>query len=344
MSEDRLHVVFRCDAAPEIGMGHVVRSAALAEELRDRHGCDVRFAIRYGPLGIEYLRRRGLPVHSPPEGPHDDLSWLESAAGTMSPWVLILDVRDDTPVEAIRMLRERGALIVSLDDPSDRRLAADLAFYPPVPQVKRWSWDGFTGRLYWGWEWVVLRREFARSPERSPNRIPVVLVTAGGSDPAGVTLKAVTALDRLEAEFTSCVVLGAGFLHDQALTEMLARARHRFEVYRNVSEIHHLMARADLAIASFGVTAYELAAMGVPAIHLCLTADHAESASIFADAGIAINLGEHQRVSVEELGDVVSRCLGDLATLAQMSHRARACVDGCGAVRVAREAVRRARS
>ena len=41
-------------------------------------------------------------------------------------------------------------------------------------------------------------------------------------------------------------------------------------------------ASADLAVASFGVTAYELAAVGVPAVYLCLTDDHAESAEAFS--------------------------------------------------------------
>jgi spore coat polysaccharide biosynthesis protein SpsF len=53
------------------------------------------------------------------------------------------------------------------------------------------------------------------------------------------------------------------------------------------------MAQADLAIASFGMTAYELACMEVPALYFCLTADHAESCQAFVEAGMAMSFDDH---------------------------------------------------
>jgi spore coat polysaccharide biosynthesis protein SpsF len=41
-------------------------------------------------------------------------------------------------------------------------------------------------------------------------------------------------------------------------------------------------------LAAFGVTAYELAAFGVPAIYLSLTQDHALSASAFEQDGMGL--------------------------------------------------------
>ncbi|MBW1613303.1 MAG: hypothetical protein JRJ57_04875, partial [Deltaproteobacteria bacterium] len=78
--------------------------------------------------------------------------------------VLILDVRDGLSKSVLRNIKQKFDIkIVTIDDPEDKRLEADLAFYPPVPQVKRIDWTGFTGELYVGWEWVILRREFVNA-------------------------------------------------------------------------------------------------------------------------------------------------------------------------------------
>jgi len=358
-----LSILFRCDGSPEIGLGHVVRCLALADELRKNHNCRIVFAMRHGPLGFEMVRNKGYPVLtpsniSPPpflpvdgegwggvertgEGEtsnnqsFDYARWLAEVVGNVGAQALILDVRDDLPRAAVEELREQGILIVTLDDPSERRLAADLAFYPPVPQVHRLDWTGFTGQLYVDWEWVVLRREFAHRPPSEPHERPVILVTMGGSDPAGLTLKAVEALALLDEDFETMVVLGPGFSHHEYIRNLLARTRRHFDVRQNVADMPGLMARADLAVASFGVTAYELAAMGVPATYLCLTEDHAESASAFVEADIAMSLGVHLDVTPEVLAQSVLFLLENDELRLQMSAQASTLVDGRGAYRIA---------
>ena len=95
-----------------------------------------------------------------PPGEQDEASWLNAHISSQKPDILILDVRSDLATEALERWRSGGLFIATLDDPSDRRLETDLAFYPPVPQVRDFDWSGFTGELYIGWDWVVLRREF----------------------------------------------------------------------------------------------------------------------------------------------------------------------------------------
>ena len=158
----------------------------------------------------------------------------------------------------------------------------------------------------------------------------------GGSDPAGMTLKAVSALDRVDRDFTGVVILGQGFSHFQDLERCLNRARHSFEVRRNVTRIWEEMAQADMAIGSFGVTAYELAAMGIPALLLSLTSDHAESASAFSAEGMAVNLGVHEQVSENALAEEIAKLLEDRPRRVSMGRKARETIDGAGAARVAR--------
>ena len=413
-------VLFRCDGYREIGLGHVVRCLALADELRLEHHIPCAFAMRHSPLAFDMVMQKGYSVLTPQAELNDDvcslpclageqsvdsiraatggrpsIRWLERAIRQVEAGALILDVRsepDDLPRQVVDAWRSQGVLIVTVDDPGERRLSADMAFYPPVPQVKRLDWSGFTGQLYVGWEWIVLRREFSHCPadrrnaphlpegtaaeNKSPrpqgrgetgNRFgkapggrvrghvqpperPVVLVTMGGSDPAGLTLKAVEALDLMDEDFESVLVLGPAFPHHEALKRLIAGARrsftlrvcaadmpglmtHDFGGAEHPPTLASLMAQADLALVSFGVTAYELASLGVPAIYLCLTEDHAESASMLVEAGLGKSLGVASRVSEKILAEAVRDSLARIVCGEQPAPERP--IDGRGAERIA---------
>ena len=319
-----------------MGLGHLVRCLALADELHENHGVAVSFAMRASPLASQMVKRRSYPILQPCDGAvFDHEAWLRDCILKAGAQILVVDVRDDLPQAALNALAETGTIVAVLDDLSDRRWAADLAFYPPVPQVSRVDWSGFRGRLCVGWEWIVLRSQFAESFPPRYNSKGSLLIATGGSDPAGLTLKAVRALDRLDEDFESVIIVGAGFCHRQALRDLLGQTRRRFAVREDVSEMSAAMAQADLAVCSFGMTSYELAAMGVPAVCVCLTEDHAESASGLVAAGMAISVGVDDQDTETRLAAAVEGLLVDKNARGQMSARARELVDGRGAKRIA---------
>ena len=333
----RSSILFRCDGWPEIGFGHVVRCLALADELQDVHGCKVAFAMAKATAGCSMAEARGYLVLTADREAlsRDYAGWLSTSVDEVKAEVLILDIRDGLPINAVSALKEKGIVIATIDDPSDRRLLADLAFYPPVPQVLRMDWTDFSGRLYAGWQWVIMRREFSHFIRRERHENPLILVTMGGSDPYGLTLKAVKALDLLDGDFKSLVLLGPGFLHQKALDDLVSKTRRKFHLLRDVKNIPDLMSQVDIALGSFGVTAYELAAMGVPGIFMCLTEDHAESASVFVEAGMGECVGLHDHVSAEMLSSAIRRLMENRSRWEEMSTACMKNVDGRGARRVA---------
>lgn len=337
--------VIRCDAAPQLGFGHLVRSLALANALRDR-GIHVVFAIVQGPEALRMVQTRGFRAVSPPSmvGSWSEDAWFEDVLRREQPHAVVLDVRGGLSVDTVSRVHQRGVLVVDVDDPSDRRLAADLAFYPPVPQVRAMDWTRFEGTLHAGWEWIILRPEFARhrrAERAAPASQARVLVTMGGSDPFGLTLKAVAALELVTGGSETEIVVGPGFMHSDALSAAVARSRRAYVVTRDPSDVAAVMERADLALGSFGVTAYELAAVGVPAIYLSISPDHAESARALTDISAAVSLGVHDGVEVAKFAAAIQHLLDDPAKRLDMQRRAQGAMDGMGTERVA-DAIRSA--
>jgi spore coat polysaccharide biosynthesis protein SpsF len=96
------------------------------------------------------------------------------------------------------------------------------------------------------------------------------------------------------------------------------------------------MIAADFAVLSFGVTAYEAAACALPAIHVCLTEDHALSSSAMARAGMAVSLGLAANVETVRLAEAIGEMLANEVGRGAMSACARSLVDGRGTERIAR--------
>jgi len=168
-----------------------------------------------------------------------------------------------------------------------------------------------------------------------PTKVPGILVTMGGSDPKGMTIKAISALSLLDEKVEVRIVLGPGFAHRKALEDLLDHFPHPYRICENVSNMAEVMAEADLALTSFGVTAYELAAMSVPAIYLCLTEDHVQSASPFENAGMGICLGVVDELIDGTITGSVKLSLNGSNLNRAIMYQARNRIDGRGAVRIA---------
>jgi spore coat polysaccharide biosynthesis predicted glycosyltransferase SpsG len=365
--------IIRCDGGAAIGMGHVSRCLALADALRDEHAGDVSFAMRDPrSAGVAEVTAAGYavaPITAPADADYGaDVAALIRDRGARA---LVLDVRDGLSPASLDAIRASGVRIIVVDDGSERRLAADLVFYPPVPQVEELDWRGFTGQRFAGWEWVLLKREFSRSGLRDvgsdgSDRLvglgkegaPVrtggmsgpgalseetaavdVLVTMGGSDPAGMTEFTMSALNLLPMTLAVQIVVGPAFARPIELADAVARSSHAVRVVVAPAHMAPLMRASRIAVAAFGVSAYELAACGVPAVHLDLTADHARSATAFEREQIAVNAGVFAELKPRDIADAAARLIGDAGLRTRMASRARELVDGRGASRVARRIV-----
>jgi len=340
---DNFHILIRCDGSSRVGMGHIVRCLALADELRERYYCEVAFAVQEDEIGINLINKHNYRVFTPIENnlKFDYYSWIIEVIEEFQPHVFILDVRDELPIKAILEMKERKIKIVTIDDPSDRRRFTDLAFYPPIYQVGKLDWTGYDGKLFVGWDWILLRPEFSiqKTIKKTDKMNPIILVAMGGSDPQGMTLNVIRAIEKCEREIFVKIILGPAFSHYDVLLDLLKDTRQNYEILINVENMADIMRGVDVAVVSFGVTAYELAALDIPSVYLCISPDHSESAQSLADQGYGVNLGEYPKITKIEICKAINTVLKYFDSGRNRKEEPKKSIDGRGYKRISQKII-----
>jgi spore coat polysaccharide biosynthesis protein SpsF len=322
--------LIRCDGGGKFGYGHVKRMVALARALRDSESIGVLFALHGTTDAALPVRRAGFEAVMVDS--HDELAALIQ---THTPDLLLLDGREGPSRGELEKLRRDIPVVAIIDDASDTRLAADFAYYPPVPQAKSLDWTGARTVARIGWEWSLLGLNPHLTPVNAMSSRPTLLVAMGGSDPQGLTLRAAKALAPLDPVFRIRFVVGTGVADAAKVAANIVGLKGNYETIEGADDLATEYASADLALCAFGVTAYELAAFGVPAIYLGLTEDHARSASAFEVAGMGQSLGVASQVEDDDILAAVKALMNDAGRRREMRHAGFAMLDGNGAARIA---------
>lgn len=334
-------VNFYVKAGMKTGYGHIVRNIALADELTAR-GCECAFYSN--AAGRDRASAAGHATYALDTG------------GLDCPNVWVIDLEGGCSPSLAASLKEQCDILVILNgvgypDGDLGRLVADLVFYQGCTlRPVMLNWTGFKGKWFEGVKWLILRREFRGSvlndifrvliegPEwialreefkndRIGTHFPArIVIAAGGSDPRNVTSRILSALKG--TTFKRRVIIGPAYQGDH---ESL---RNATEICSNPPNMAEALSWADIAIVSYGMTAFECLALGIPTIALSISPDHAASAQLVQErSGRALrNLGEIEQVTSKDIAAAIDEML---SFHIELSERACAFIDGRGAERVA---------
>ena len=313
------NILFRFDMSVDIGMGHAVRCLALADHLKEFFDCNIYFAMRHNesPLSKHYT------VFESDEVAFDYESWLTECIRMSNTSILIMDIRDGLSRQGLKAIKKNtGVKLITIDDPEEKRLEADIGLYPAVPQIGKMDWTDFSGDLYVGWEYVILRKQFCNKIKNKVSDEPVILVSMGGTDKNNMTGFAINVLNELNHKFRVIIILGLKYPHMNELRNDLDRVDFQYELFHNPEDVADVMLQAQFAIVSFGVTAYELAAVNIPALYFCISPDHLESSRLFEQSGIGETIGEYPHIEKERLMKTIEKYICNPRKISAMSKRA----------------------
>ncbi|MHC4400241.1 MAG: UDP-2,4-diacetamido-2,4,6-trideoxy-beta-L-altropyranose hydrolase [Planctomycetota bacterium] len=340
-------LLIRADAGEGIGIGHVMRTLALAQAWQAGGGGATVLSHCRAKAVRERVRAAGIPLESL-TGRHPDpadlpatLAFLERLASSdgqaPAPWVALDGYHFDEAYQ--QAIRQSGCRLLVIDDkPRLPRYHADLLVDQNLGAEGLDYLCEETALLLFGPRYALLRPEFRRHdalrPE-PPAAARKVLVTLGGEDPANVTRLVLRALARLDwPELEARVVVGPANPHLETLRVKAADLSGSVEILTNVSEMPELMAWADVAVSAAGSTCYELAAMQLPVAVIVLADNQEIVAQRLSEAGAVVNLGRAGRLRAEGIAERLETLFKNRSLRMRLSESGRRLVDRRGAERV----------
>jgi spore coat polysaccharide biosynthesis predicted glycosyltransferase SpsG len=319
--------LFRVDAGRVWGvsLGHFQACLLLKQNLPPTSNCV--FLMRDYPDGIDLALKHALRVKKI-TNPEAEESQLMKLVDELRPKWLICNLPCCDYQQVFDYCRARGIKSLVIDGIGACKSKPDFIINDSLsPAADLYPQVDASTKVFWGPDWF-LTPSLPLGPE--PNSTASkVMITFGGSDPAGLTVKTVEALKDLQAPVRFLVVLGPAFPDSTpaALRELPAH----FRIVRNPGNFLGLMANQDLVICAGGRTLFEAAGSGRPCILIPSIEHELLSAQSFSAQTGFLNLGlwdlDH---SPQLLRSSLMELLDDPVKRLSMYERGKTLIDGNG--------------
>lgn len=333
-------VIFRCDASPMIGVGHVMRCLSLAHTMQ-AIGWDVSFVVKAETLSIApLLDGSDLSVLVLRHNEHaDDVEAMRSHWHSGCDYLIIDSYEYDASYEF--RFRNWAQKIVVLDDLArnkhecdfllDQTLGRHATDYAPLITKEC---QLLLGPLY-----APLRPQFLAARESSLIRrskgqsIESILINFGGVGVPGLVEMALESLARVDFNGQVTVVLGQA--PNEPIKGFIDANDFPFGVSLRgyVDNIVDFMSRADLAIGATGTSSWERCCLGLPAVVVTIADNQNKIAQELANVGACVFIGKWGEVDVDDLANGLRILCNDPIALHHAGAAAMTVSDGRGGLR-----------
>jgi UDP-2,4-diacetamido-2,4,6-trideoxy-beta-L-altropyranose hydrolase len=334
-------ILFRCNASPEVGLGHITRCRALAQALSER-GED---CVMVGPAH-EYAVDSDPTVFS---------EWIEVDEWSSS--------REDA-IQLLAIVKERGIRIAVLDD---YRVDEEYQLLLQKHGLRWLQFDGTAKSSIWA-DWILNSSPIARAEDyqgikRNPNAsvlagpnyallraefrevatqpcnrpLQRVLVTFGGGDDRGaIEFVLASLVHRTEPKINFMVVSGKANPRNSDLIKWAdSYGCGRVVIEIDPSNVARHFAGCDIAILAGGGSTYEVACCQVPMMLISIADNQTRHSLAWEKVGAAIFLGELDGANEDALLRAFNQMHESSKKRAELCKTARSICDGQGAARVA---------
>ena len=333
-------VLFRADASPVIGGGHLARCVALAQAF-EFAGWVPYFAFRTGSLEtLPGLLTRGSTTLELDET--DDIVQINHRWPDPFQLVVVDHYGLDAAFEhRISELADRALAIE--DNPNRTHVCDVLLDQTYGREAGEYTLLVPSGcQVLVGSKFALLRKEFhhkradALKRRRGRPAVERILVTLGAADTTYPTVLAIEAIaaSNVTPHVHVEIVLGGG-IADLGPVRVAAQqlpCSHSLQI--GTYEIADLMVNADIAIGAAGSSAWERCCLGLPTIMMVIAENQATIAENLDRNGAAVTIGPYENSDCTNVADAITSLMNDTKQRIEMTEAAACICDGLGARRV----------
>ena len=301
-----MNIIFRVDAAVDIGSGHVMRCLTLAEKFR-LFGHKIEFVCRKanGNLFFE-IEKRGFCINKLPiiedtiwewTSKYWEIDFKQTRALIDSKNVDLIIVDhyslDEKWEKCIYNYTEK---LMVIDDLANRKHYCDILldhnYYFNATSRYDLLLSNSTMKLL-GPDFALLKDDFFdRSSDYNDN---IILITFGGSDPTNETLRIIEILSDKFKEKNFKIVVGANNLQKDKIRCLVQRHKNMKYLF-NIDNMAEEMRHVNFVIGAGGVSALERIALGIPAIVITVAENQIEIAENLALSNTIKYVGNYDKV------------------------------------------------
>lgn len=334
-----LKLVLYCEGDADVGLGHVKRCITLAQWLAVKP----LFAVQEMPAAARgEITAAGFETTDIRSA--DDAQTLPKDADA-----IVLDFAHWRAEKHRDQLRNRVALFARsgmplvfidamaekslVDETLDEMIALAVQPYAGAENEERAGWLA-------GPEYFIVSptmADAASKPRAFPERAEKLLITTGGGDVGEVGPLALRSLNAIGNMKLDVRIVCGPLMREAtrtAVAGLAAASRHRVKVIGTRPDLTADFQWCDMAIATTGLTKYEMALNGVPGILISPNREHEMNNRFFRERNTALDLGVAKQISEAEIADAVCQLATSSADRESYAKRGRALIDGKGAVRL----------
>jgi UDP-2,4-diacetamido-2,4,6-trideoxy-beta-L-altropyranose hydrolase len=325
------NVLFRCDASPFIGAGHMMRCLALAETMA-AVGFRPHFLSAKGSADVlAAIGRSGFALIEVRDG--EDGVASARAAGIGDVRVAVVDGYG-LGADIERAFNDIAETVIALEDAPTRRHDAHIVV-DPTPERAADAYADLVGPgsiVLTGSAQALIRPLWREVRNRGcPQRGNHIFVSFGATDPSNATARVVEALKLADLDWDVHVVLGASAPH---LKDVEARLGARMSLDVDPADFPDLLCQATLAIGAPGSSSLERALLGIPSIVIPVADNQNDIGAALAATGAAEVLPSTVLDDVAALGASIAALAADAPRRSAMAKAAFSLCDGRGALRL----------
>ncbi len=337
--EQKKCIAFRADGGESIGMGHIMRCIGLAQEFNKRGYRPFFVSASHSDKVADRLAYEGFDyVCSDSEiASTEDLEFLVRKCQEHACNSVVVDGYGFGS-DWLGRLRNAGfSSLLWTDYVQAERLPVDVILdQTPVDNETNYKNAALgTTKVLNGLKYVVLRDEFLKcsSIRRKRKKAKKLLITFGGSDNAGGTVKVLEALQSRSYGVALDIVIGPANPYGDRIAK-LAGELEDSEVHVATNKMAEIIANADLAVSAAGTSLWEFAYSGLPTIAISIADNQLPLAESLDTLGCSVYLGRLSEFSYSDFGKALDGLLEDANGLSTYSSKMLELVDGRGRERV----------